>query len=118
MKNFTNPYREYFNQLCLASAIPRNILGKDLYMDNKLEGLTFVVTGTLDGFSRNEIMEYIKSHGGKMSDSVSSKTSYLVVGDKPGVSKLSRAVELGTKIIQLGILIGMVMGDSDPVQTC
>ena len=76
-------------------------------MDKKLDNLTFVVTGTLDGFSRNEIGEYIKSHGGRMSDSVSGKTDYLVVGDKPGVSKLSRAVELGTKIIQLPVLIGM-----------
>jgi DNA ligase (NAD+) len=76
-------------------------------MDTKLEGKIFVVTGTLDGFSRNEIGEWIKFHGGRISDAVSSKTNYLVVGDKPGVAKLSKAVELGTKVIQPKTLIGM-----------
>ena len=76
-------------------------------MDTKLEGKLFVVTGTLDGFSRIEIGEFIESHGGKMADSVSTKTDFLVVGDKPGASKLNKALDLGTKIIQLGILLGM-----------
>ena len=76
-------------------------------MDTKLEGKILVVTGTLEGFSRNEIADYIKYHGGKMADSVSAKTDYLVVGDKPGASKLGKAVNLGTKIIDLGVLVGM-----------
>jgi DNA ligase (NAD+) len=45
-----------------------------------MEGLTFVVTGTLSGFSREEAKEYIEKFGGKVTDSVSSKTSYLVLG--------------------------------------
>ena len=76
-------------------------------MDTKLEGKLFVVTGTLDGFSRVEIGEFIESHGGKMGDSVSAKTDFLVVGDKPGASKLNRAIDLETKIIDLGVLLGM-----------
>jgi DNA ligase (NAD+) len=76
-------------------------------MDTKLQGKVFVVTGVLDGFSRNEIGEYIKSHGGKMGDSVSAKTDFLVVGDKTGASKLNKAVDLGTKIVDLGVLLGM-----------
>ena len=76
-------------------------------MGTKLDGKLFVVTGTLDGFSRNEIGEYIKSHGGKMADSVSTKTDFLVVGDKPGASKLNKAVDLETKIIDLKVLLGM-----------
>jgi DNA ligase (NAD+) len=76
-------------------------------MDNKLEGKTFVVTGTLEGFSRNEIADYIKFHGGKMSESVSANTDFLVVGDKPGASKLGKAVDFGTKVIDLYVLIGM-----------
>jgi DNA ligase (NAD+) len=76
-------------------------------MGTKLEGKLFVVTGTLEGFSRVEIGEYIKSHGGKMGDSVSTKTDFLVVGDKPGASKLDKALDLGTKIIDLGVLLGM-----------
>jgi DNA ligase (NAD+) len=63
-----------------------------------LNGMTFVVTGTLAGFSRTEAKEYIQAHGGKVSSSVSSKTSYVVAGENPG-SKLTRAEELGVTIL-------------------
>lgn len=61
-------------------------------------GLTFVVTGTLPTFSREGVKEYIQAHGGKVTDSVSKKTSYLVVGEAPG-SKLDKARELGVPIL-------------------
>jgi len=64
----------------------------------KLDGLSFVVTGTLTGFTRQEIKEFIQSNGGKVIGSVSKKTDYLVVGENPG-SKLDKANELGVKII-------------------
>ncbi|MCZ2120980.1 MAG: NAD-dependent DNA ligase LigA [Anaerolineales bacterium] len=64
----------------------------------KLTGLTFVVTGTLPNFSREAAKEFIESHGGKSVDSVSKKTSYLVLGENPG-SKLQKAQSLGVKII-------------------
>jgi len=63
-----------------------------------LAGLTFVVTGTLEGFSRDGISEFILEHGGKVSGSVSSKTSYLVLGADPG-SKFEKARQLGVPII-------------------
>ncbi len=63
-----------------------------------LSDLTFVVTGTLPTFSREGVKEFIESHGGKVTDSVSQKTSYLVVGEAPG-SKLQKAQELGVKVI-------------------
>jgi DNA ligase (NAD+) len=63
-----------------------------------LSGLTFVVTGTLAGFSREAVKEFIESHGGKVTDSVSKNTSYLVSGEAPG-SKLQKAQSLGVKII-------------------
>jgi DNA ligase (NAD+) len=63
-----------------------------------LAGMVFVVTGTLPGLSRDETKEYIQKHGGKVTDSVSKKTSYLVVGDAPG-SKLAKAHELGVPIL-------------------
>ncbi len=67
-------------------------------MNKKLEGMTFVVTGTLEGFTRNSVKEFIEEHGGKTSDSVSKNTTYLVLGEAPG-SKLQKAQELGVKII-------------------
>jgi DNA ligase (NAD+) len=62
------------------------------------EGLTFVVTGTLPTFSRDDAKAFIESHGGKVTDSVSKKTSYLVLGETPG-SKFDKAKSLGVKII-------------------
>jgi DNA ligase (NAD+) len=63
-----------------------------------LAGLTFVVTGGLENFTRDSIAETITAHGGKPSSSVSKKTDYVLVGSDPG-SKLAKAQELGVKII-------------------
>jgi DNA ligase (NAD+) len=63
-----------------------------------LSGLTFVVTGTLPTLSREGAKEFIESHGGKVTDSVSKNTSYLVLGEAPG-SKFQKAQSLGVKII-------------------
>jgi DNA ligase (NAD+) len=61
-------------------------------------GKTFVVTGTLEGFSREAVKEFIEEKGGKSSSSVSKNTDYLVAGDSPG-SKLDKAKKLGVKVI-------------------
>jgi DNA ligase (NAD+) len=60
--------------------------------------LTFVVTGTLPGFSRDEVKEFIEAYGGKVTGSISKNTSYLVLGENPG-SKLDSARELGVEIV-------------------
>jgi DNA ligase (NAD+) len=63
-----------------------------------LAGLTFVVTGGLESFTRDGISETITAHGGKPSSSVSKKTDYVLVGSDPG-SKLAKAQELGVPVI-------------------
>ncbi|MEJ5225687.1 MAG: NAD-dependent DNA ligase LigA [Anaerolineales bacterium] len=63
-----------------------------------LAGLTFVVTGTLPTFTREGVKEFIEAHGGKVTDSVSKKTSYLVLGEAPG-SKYDKALALGVPIL-------------------
>jgi DNA ligase (NAD+) len=63
-----------------------------------LAGLTFVVTGGLESFTRDGIAETIAAHGGKASSSVSKKTDYVLVGSDPG-SKLAKAQELGVPVI-------------------
>ncbi|MEI8375552.1 MAG: NAD-dependent DNA ligase LigA [Planctomycetota bacterium] len=64
----------------------------------KLEGKTFVVTGTLVKYSRDQINEFITEHGGHAASSISKKTDYLVAGEKAG-SKLEKARQLGVKVL-------------------
>lgn len=72
-----------------------------------IDGKTFVVTGTMVRFGRDEIEQLIRDHGGKPSSSVSKKTSYVVAGDKAG-SKLDKAKELGIAVISEEELLTML----------
>ena len=76
-----------FGNVAVSDA-PQNLVGKAI-----------VVTGTVEGFSREGAQEAITSRGGKSPGSVSAKTFALVVGDEPGASKLTKATELGIPII-------------------
>ena len=64
----------------------------------KLSGLTFVITGTLPSMSREDAKKLIEENGGKVSGSVSKKTSYLLAGEAAG-SKLEKANALGVTVI-------------------
>ncbi len=66
--------------------------------DTLFENMTFVLTGTLSNYTRNDAIEIIESLGGKVSSSVSKKTSYVLAGEDPG-SKITKAESLGVKII-------------------
>jgi DNA ligase (NAD+) len=66
--------------------------------EGPLAGLTFVITGTLPGMSREEAKAFITERGGKVTDSLSKKTSYLVLGEAPG-SKLAKAQSIGVPVI-------------------
>lgn len=70
-------------------------------------GMTFVLTGTLPTMTRDEASALIKQNGGKVSGSVSKKTSYVVAGDEAG-SKLTKAKELGVKIIDEAGLLALI----------
>ena len=64
-----------------------------------LTGMSIVVTGSLEGWSREEAEEAVKSRGGKSPGSVSKKTTAVVVGESPGAAKLTKAEELGVPIL-------------------
>ncbi len=72
--------------------------------EGKLTGLVFVVTGTLPDFSRDGIKEWIQARGGKVTDSVSKNTSYLVAGESAG-SKLDKARALGVPVLNQAELL-------------
>ncbi len=77
--------------------------------DDTLAGQTFVLTGTLPNMTRDEASALIKAHGGKVSGSVSKKTSYVVAGEEAG-SKLTKARELGVAVIDEAALLAMLGG--------
>jgi DNA ligase (NAD+) len=76
-----------------------------------LEGLIVVVTGTLDGFTRDEAEAAIKGRGGKSPGSVSKKTTAVVIGAGPGASKVTKAEDLGVPILdEAGFLVLLETG--------
>lgn len=75
--------------------------------DDALAGLVFVVTGTLPNFSREGVKELIQSLGGKVTDSVSKKTSYVVAGEAAG-SKLEKAQSLGVPVLDEAGLTALI----------
>jgi DNA ligase (NAD+) len=77
-----------------------------------LAGLTFVVTGTLVSFTREGIKNHIQALGGKVADSVSKKTSFIVVGENPG-SKVEKAKALNIKIVNEQEFIVLASGGNN-----
>jgi DNA ligase (NAD+) len=74
------------------------LTGETAAREGPLQGLTFVVTGSLSRWSRNEVESLIKGLGGAIGSSVTKKTSYLVAGESPG-SKLAKAQEYGVEVL-------------------
>jgi DNA ligase (NAD+) len=82
----------------LKAAGVNTILLEEETSDNRFEGKTFVLTGTLEKYTRDEASDIIEKFGGKTSSSVSKKTSYVLAGQEAG-SKLIKAQNLGVEII-------------------
>ncbi|KAK3087946.1 hypothetical protein FSP39_012701 [Pinctada imbricata] len=85
----------------LAREGPRSLGAKEVPEggDNCLEGLTFVITGIQESFERDELKSIIEKYGGKVTGSLSKKTSYLLTGRDSGESKIKNAEGFGTKLL-------------------
>jgi DNA ligase (NAD+) len=90
-------HREIVRKWQAAGAVMRDEQPEQL--DQSLAGLALVVTGTLDGFTRDSAAEAITLRGGKVAGSVSKKTAFVVVGESPG-SKYDKAVTLKVPILR------------------
>jgi DNA ligase (NAD+) len=90
--------------------IPRGSSGSQ----KALSGMTFVVTGTLPSLSRDDVKNLIQTNGGKVMDSISKNTNYLVLGENPG-SKLSKAESLGVKVISEAELLALIVDNPSGV---
>lgn len=86
---------------------------EDTSKSSKLDGLTFVVSGVFEKFSRKELKQAIEDHGGKNAGSISGKTDYLIAGDKMGPAKKEKAEKLGVQIISEDDFSEMINSQSD-----
>ena len=77
-------------------------------LDNKLNGKHFVVSGKFKNFSRQEIKNSIQQHGGIVTESVSKNTDYLLIGEKPGPSKMEKAKKYDVHIIDENTYLKMI----------
>ena len=93
---FSHPQSRHMIERLRAAGV--NFESRNVITDRRFEGLTFVLTGSLSLFTREEATEKIESLGGKASGSVSKKTSYVVAGENAG-SKLRKAAELGIPVL-------------------
>ena len=97
---------EYFNDDYNLDIIDRlqkgglNILEYNkTNIDGKLNNKSFLISGVFKNFSRNQIKDIIEKNGGRNVSSISKKTNYLLIGDKPGKSKLNKAKEFNVSVI-------------------
>ncbi len=102
-----NSNRRVLNKLKAAGVWPIAAPRQASAAEGPLAGQTFVITGTLPTLSRDEAKALIERQGGKVTDSVSKKTSYLVLGESPG-SKLAKAQSLGVPVLDEAALLKLV----------
>lgn len=104
---FENPQSQHLISILQEAGV--NMESHAEPVGDKLAGLTFVLTGELSRFTRKEAGDRIQALGGKVSGSVSKKTSYVVAGEAAG-SKLKKAQELGVTVLDEEALIQMLEG--------
>ena len=102
---FANPQSQHQIRLLRAAGV--SFESREQVVDHRFAGKTFVLTGALEHFSRDEAGAIIERFGGKTSSSVSKKTSYLLAGENTG-SKYQKALTLGTPIITEAEFLAMI----------
>jgi DNA ligase (NAD+) len=95
---FSNSHTQGIINKLKAADVNVNATHNETNTASDIAGKSFVVTGTLNGYTRKEIEDIIKGLGGRVSSSISGKTDFLIAGESPG-SKLEKAEKLNTTIL-------------------
>jgi len=95
---FSNSHTQGVINKLKAADVNVNATHNEANTISDITGKSFVITGTLNGYTRKEIEDIIKDLGGKVSSAVSGKTDFLIAGESPG-SKLEKAEKIGTTIL-------------------
>jgi DNA ligase (NAD+) len=104
---FAQPQTKYILERMQNAGVNMKSKAVNRSTDGIFEGSTFVITGTLPTMTRDEAVELIEKHGGRVSGSVSKKTTYLLAGEEAG-SKLTKAQSLGIKVLAEEDLLSML----------
>lgn len=102
-------YQQYLNR-----SGPKNLGAKEIPTGkpNCLKGLAFVITGVLESFEREEIVEAIKQYGGEVKSGISKKVTHLLTGEEAGQAKLAKASELQLQVINEDGFLALIKGTS------
>jgi len=95
---FSNSHTQGVINKLKAADVNVNATHNETNTASDIAGKSFVITGTLNGYTRKEIEDIIKGLGGRVSSSISGKTDFLIAGESPG-SKLEKAEKLNTTIL-------------------
>ncbi len=104
---FANPQTKFIIQRLENAGVNLKSRASKRTISNQLDGATFVLTGTLPSMSREEATKLIEEHGGRVTGSVSKKTTYLLAGEGGG-DKLNKANELGVKVLTKDEFLNMI----------
>lgn len=96
---FHDPLHREIVECLRVAGVQMSMGGEQVSDGGPLAGLTFVVSGVFTNFTRDGIKESVEQHGGRISSSVSAKTSYLLAGEKPGPEKVRKAEALGIRLM-------------------
>ena len=107
---FADPVNRNQVERLKAAGLQFEMKETDGPVSDKLKGMNIVITGTFS-ISRDDMKNLITANGGKNSSSVSSKTTYLLAGEKPGPEKVKKANDLGLKIIGEDEFMSMIGGN-------
>ena len=103
------PENQHLVQRLQAAGVPLEVTGEPpCAVSDRLAGLTFVLSGVFENYSREQLQELIQQHGGKITGSISKKLSYLVAGENMGPAKREKATTLKVPIISENELLALL----------